>query len=537
MGKLNNRGYVGFWTLALSLIFLFSANPYSAASDYWPTDGWRMSAPEDQGMHSNVLADMLEKVQESGHNIDSISIVRNGYLVSDAYFYPYPRDQKHVIHSCTKSIMSALIGIAVDKRYIKDVNQPIMAFFPNKTPLNLDERKQSITLENLLTMASGLKCRDSYRYKWVGLTEMRSSNDWIQYMLDLPMAEPPGQRFEYCNGASFLLSAIIQKTTHMKTLDFARKHLFGPLGISDIRWKTNPQGIDIGWGEMGLKPHDMAKIGWLYLNKGRWGNQQIIPAEWIEVSTRGHIEATLFSHYGYQWWVDADGYFMAVGYRGQFIFVVPDKNMVVVFTSYLSGSDFFIPKQLLGRYIIPAAISTSPLPSNPDGKQRLDALESRISKPHPFIWPSEKEGVARDGVFKRTASPAFKFAYPPGSKKGATKSPRQIMRMKTHRNVPFVAAITDVPEGWKPIDFGPKFYAPGLERVGTNIRIISNKEITLKCGTRAYRTDIKWLWKNCLQFTTIVVSALKDGKCVYIAVHPWQDPEEVASIPESLTFE
>ena len=120
-----------------------------------------MSTPEEQGMKSDILADMLDFVQKHGFRIDSISIVRNGYLVLDANFYPFSRDQKHTIHSCTKSIMSALIGIAIDKGYIKSVNQPIMEFFPGKTFSNLDEAKQSITLENLLTMASGLKCRDS----------------------------------------------------------------------------------------------------------------------------------------------------------------------------------------------------------------------------------------------------------------------------------------------------------------------------------------------------------------------------------------
>ena len=186
---------------------------------------------------------------------------------------------------------------------------------------------------------------------------MRSSADWAQYVLDLPMAEPPGEKFEYCNGVSYLLSVIIQNTTKIKTLDFARKHLFEPLGIIDIGWATSPQGVDIGYGEMWLKPHDMAKFGWLYLNKGRWGNKQILPSAWVEVSTRGHIDATLFDHYGYQWWVDSAGYYMAVGYKGQRIFVVPEKNIVAIFTGNLTGTESLISKNLLDFFIIPAASS------------------------------------------------------------------------------------------------------------------------------------------------------------------------------------
>lgn len=182
--------------------------------------------------------------------------------------------------------MSALIGIAIEKGYIKNVDQTIVDFFSDRKISNLNEHKKSITLENLLTMASGLECRDSWRYGYVGLEEMMNSDDWAQYVLDLPTAEPPGERFEYCNGVSHLLSVIIQKTTNMRTLEFAKKNLFGPLGITDVRWETSPQGIDIGWGRMWLKPHDMAKIGLLYLNKGRWADKQIVPAMWVKESIR-----------------------------------------------------------------------------------------------------------------------------------------------------------------------------------------------------------------------------------------------------------
>lgn len=222
MEILRKRKYVGYWFTIFYFICLFSSTS-SASSDYWLTAGWRTSTPEEQGMHSNILADMLEWIQIKSYSIDSVTIVRNGYMVADVYFYPFSKGQKHIIHSCTKSIMSALIGIAIDKGYIKNVDQPIVDIFSDREFSNLNEHKKSITLENLLTMASGLKCRDSYLYGWVGLEEMKNSNDWAQYVLDLPMAEPPGERFEYCNGVSYLLSVILQKTTNMRTLEFAKK--------------------------------------------------------------------------------------------------------------------------------------------------------------------------------------------------------------------------------------------------------------------------------------------------------------------------
>ena len=293
MKLLQKKKYITFHILTSFIILVFFYSYPTAAANTYPSAGWRTSTPEEQGMHSKILADMLEWIQIKSYSIDSITIIRNGYMVADVYFHPFSKGQKHIIHSCTKSIMSALIGIAIDKGYIKNVDQPIVDIFSDREISNLTEHKKSITLENLLTMASGLECRDSYLYNWVGLEEMKNSSDWAQYVLDLPMAEPPGERFEYCNGVSYLLSVIIQKTTNMRTLEFAKKNLFGPLEITDVRWQTSPQGIDIGWGRMWLKPHDMAKIGWLYLNNGRWGNKQIVSTMWVEASTRIQIDATV----------------------------------------------------------------------------------------------------------------------------------------------------------------------------------------------------------------------------------------------------
>ena len=324
-------------------------------------------------MDSELLAEMFDAVQEEGYDIHTVTVIRNGYLVADAAIYPFNESAKHIIHSVTKSINSALIGIAIEQGYIESVQQPVLSFFPGRTAANLDARKEGMTLEHLLMMASGLECRDSYLYRWRGLNEMRQSDDWVQFMLDLPVAEAPGSRFEYCNGASFLLSAIVQETTGMSAAAYADAELFGPLGITDVIWPANPQGISIGWGEIRMRPHDMAKIGALYLNEGRWDGEQIVPAEWVAASTRKQIDATLQDGYGYQWWVSDDGRYMAIGYAGQFIFVVPEQELVVVFTSDLSENDFYGPQNLLDTFIIPAAVSSEALPANPAGAALLEA--------------------------------------------------------------------------------------------------------------------------------------------------------------------
>jgi CubicO group peptidase (beta-lactamase class C family) len=522
--------------IILWFICWFNQATSSAATDYWPTEGWRTSTPEKQGMHSGFLADMLEYIQEGGYRIDSITIIRNGYMVTDAYFFPFQKGTKHPIASCTKSITSALVGIALDKGYIKKVNQPLLQFFPDRTIANLDEHKRAITLEHLLTMTTGLHCRDTYQYKWEGLNEMKKSGDCAQYVLDLPMDEAPGKRFEYCNGASYLLSVIIQKTTKSGTLEFARKYLFGPLGITDVKWRTSPQGVNNGFAGILLTPHDMAKIGWLYLNKGRWDDTQIVPAAWVKASTGEHISIAPF-HYGYQWWGDPDGYYMASGREGQRIFVIPKKNMVVVFTAALPNER--LPRALLNEYIIPAAVSSKPLPVNSQEKARLDSsLEICAQAPlQGFIWISEKDGEAKNGVFVRTASPAFRFEYPICSRQEETNDPNQVMSMKAPEGTHFQAFIIDIPEGMKLADMGPKVHVSTLEKLGTNVNVISNREIRLKDGTKAYRTDIEWLSKDIsLTITRTIVSAFKDGKCVFLAADPWRYPHEVAPVVGSLTF-
>ena len=527
-------------SMGLLLLLAFSyAGATATENASLPTE-WPISAPEAQGMRSHVLAEMMGHIRTKSLHIHSLAIVRNGHLVLDAYLYPFTKEYQHNIYSCTKSVMSALIGIAIDKGYIQSVNQPITDFFPDMTIANMDERKQAMTLENLLTMTSGFKCEDSYLYRWEGLIRLRFSDDWAQFVLDLPMAAPPGQRFEYCNGVSYLLSVIIQQTTKMRTLAFARKHLFDPLGIDDIDWETSPQEVDVGWGRMRLKPHDMAKFGLLYLNKGRWIDQQIVPAAWVEASTRGHIRAYPFDHYGYQWWIDDAGYYMAVGYKGQRIFVVPVKNLVAVFTGDLTGAESLMAQKLLDDYIIPAASSDTALPANEVDYAWLKAHLARLAQqpPEAITWMAEKEGVAIDGVFSRAASPAFEFQYPFGSKKAGIEYAGQIMRMKTIGGIDFSAFVDDIPEGVELKAFGPTIYARQLSKIGSKIEVVSHNEITLACGTRAYRTEIKWLWKEFMPIMTMLISAYKEDKLVLVSAHPsWNDYTYMTEpIVENLRF-
>lgn len=371
--------------LLLVLLFIAACASMSKGPDYWPTEGWQTSTPEEQGMDSEMLAEMFDFIGKEDYDIHSVTIIRNGYLVADAAIYPFKADSKHKMYSCTKSIISALIGIAIEQGYIKSVKQPVLSFFPGRTVANLDANKEAMTLEHLLMMASGFEWRSSLFIGGIDFTrQMIQTDDWVRFMLDLPMAVPPGTRLEYCNGASFLLSAIIQETTGMTAFAFAEANLFTPLGISDVEWPSSPRGITIGYSELRMLPHDMAKIGFLYLNKGRWNGEQIIPAAWVGVSTDKHISAPYIGGYGYQWWTEDNGVYSAQGFAGQLIFVAPEHELVVVFSSNLSETDFRIPKMLVYYFIIPAVESSAALTANSPG---VSLLESSI----------QQLGLTRDG--------------------------------------------------------------------------------------------------------------------------------------------
>jgi CubicO group peptidase (beta-lactamase class C family) len=319
-------------------------------------------------MDSEQLAELMDYLQgQNSFTIHSLLIIRNGYIVTDAIFYPFAQDSLHDLASATKSFMSTLVGIAIDQGTIESVGQPVLDFFPERTVANLDANKEAMTLEDLLTMRSGFKCINQPTE--VTLSEMWASPDWSQFVLDLPMTTEPGARYVYCSPNVHLLSAIIQETTGMSALEFAQEHLFGPLGVSDVFWPSDPQGNNWGWGDLKLAPHDMAKLGYLFLNKGLWDGQQVVSAAWVKAATSG-------GSYGYLWWLKPSGTYFATGRGGQEIWVLPDRDMVVVITGASGGGGAGAwGGGLMNSHIIPLAESAAPLPPNPDG---VAALASKI---------------------------------------------------------------------------------------------------------------------------------------------------------------
>jgi CubicO group peptidase (beta-lactamase class C family) len=308
-------------------------------------DGWRVSSLSAEGIDAAAIARLEERIQDGDFNdVHSCLIVKNGVLVYDKYFGGIRRETLHRLYSVTKSVTSALIGIAIDQGYIASVEQPVIAYFPEYVDENWNPRKNGITLQHLLSMTSGLQYdENSYPYsdERNSHTQMTATRDWMAWALAQPLIAEPGTRFIYSTANSHLFSGIIHRTTGLYANQFAEEYLFGPLGIVDYFW-TIGDGYPATGGSFGglkLRPRDMGKFGYVYLNGGRWQGQQIVPEAWVAESFVPRIEAWGADRYGYQWWIHRSRvskseleWFAARGYGGQFIALFPSLDMVVVLT-------------------------------------------------------------------------------------------------------------------------------------------------------------------------------------------------------------
>jgi CubicO group peptidase (beta-lactamase class C family) len=304
-----------------------------------------------------ALADVA-KLAAGIPRLHSLVVSQHGQIALEYYATPRARRLSN-IKSASKSVISALVGIAIERRLIKGVEQPIADYFPELRK-DSDPRKQKITIEDLLTMRSGLESTSFDNYgEWV------RSRNWVRFVLEQPLAAEPGTGMEYSTGSTHLLSAILTKATRRNTWQFAQEALGTPLGITFARWPRDPQGIYFGGNEMLMTPRQMLAFGELYLNKGRAKGRQIVPAAWVETSCKGRGRSRFNPDqlYGYGWWLRDFGEeesCFAWGYGGQYIFLFRDLDLVVVTTSSTTVSEDrrghrraifdLIQSQLLARF-------------------------------------------------------------------------------------------------------------------------------------------------------------------------------------------
>lgn len=348
-----------------------------APPTYWPTQGWQRATPEEMGFDSARLAGMLLAIRDKNIKVHSLLVIRRGYAFVDATFYPYDGTTPHDVASVTKSITTTLIGIAADRGKLS-LDQPMVSFFSDRPIANRDALKERITVRQLTNMASGLDCtpeRDEATLK-----EMWTTADWVQFVLDRPVRWEPGTQFVYCSPGSHLLSAILQQATGMTAREFARQNLFEPLGIPDVIWPADPQGVTRGWGDIRLLPADMAKLGFLWRNRGKWDGRQIVSSGWVVDSVKPHI-STGDDDYGYGWWISTAkekgeySSYRADGRGGQYVIVVPSLDVIIATTGGGFGIDEIAPLlvQAIGDV-------SKPLPVNPAGVAQLEAAVRTVAQ-------------------------------------------------------------------------------------------------------------------------------------------------------------
>ncbi len=323
--------------------------PPAPGEQVWPTHGWPTAAPEEQGLDSARLDRAAQRAEKMG--MASLLVFRHGYLVHENYFAKTNAETRFAMYSVTKSFTSTLTGIALDQGLIPSIDTPVLQALPNLVPKNTSSEKEQMTLRHLLTMTSGLAWEEgdpAYR-------AMYTSQDWAENVFSLPMRESPGSRFVYCSGCSHLLSAAVHSATNNDLPGFAELNLFGPLGISGYYWEEDAQGIPIGGWGLNLTAREMAKLGYLFLNKGQWDGAQILSEAWIEAATQLQVETGGDLGYGYQWWIDSEQEaYCATGRYGQLIYVAPRLDLIVVATTLPPKDTWAIP--LIHDEIIPAIV-------------------------------------------------------------------------------------------------------------------------------------------------------------------------------------
>jgi CubicO group peptidase (beta-lactamase class C family) len=343
---------------ALSVLLLFScASQPAPRAGGAPAVPWPSSSPQAQGMDGARLQQMVEWMRASGREFHSVLIVRGGALVMEEYFPGGGRDVKQNVYSCTKSVLSALCGIAQGEGSFPPLDSGALASLPPGTPA-ADPRAAGITMRQLLSMSSGLP--------FMRAVDMATANDQVRFALGKPLALDPGAGFVYTSAGPHLVSAVLQRGVGMSARDYARKKLFQPLGIQDWSWETDGTGVTVGATNLSLTPIDLAKLGFLFLHDGAWFGTRVVPASWVKDSTTAHARVSDMNRaenagYGWFWWIDEEwNGFSAHGAAGQFVFVVPRLDLVAVFTSGLSPEDFPIPWDLMRQYVLPSVAAAGP---------------------------------------------------------------------------------------------------------------------------------------------------------------------------------
>jgi hypothetical protein len=340
------------------------------------------SVPEMEGVSSEGILTFLDSAATSRHEFHSIVFLRHGKVIAEGWWSPYGREFKQTLYSTSKSFTSTAVGFAISEKHLT-VNAKVISFFPKDLPDSVSPFLAEMRVKDLLTMSAGLDPDPTQQ------VVVKDSN-WVKAFLSLPVLHKPGTKFLYNSLATYMLSAIVQKVTGEKVVDYLGPRLFKPLNIEGIDWETDPRGINTGGWGLRVKTEDMAKFGQLYLQKGKWNGKQILPEGWVEEATTFKIDqapdapnskkdlSDWMQGYCYQFWRCRNNAFRADGAFGQYIIVLPDKDAVIAIQA--ESPDMQDEINLVWKYLLPA-IKDGKLPENISMSEKLKQRLSSLTLP------------------------------------------------------------------------------------------------------------------------------------------------------------
>ncbi len=338
--------------LTVALFFLLLNTHISAQKN----NALSLSVPEKQGVSSEGISNFLDAAAKSKTEFHSFMMLRHGKVVAQGWWNPYSADLKHTMYSCSKSFTATAIGFAVNEKLLT-VNDKVVSFFPKELPDTISSFLSELTVKDVLSMSDGMEPDPTF-------TVASRDSNWIKSFLAIPILHEPGSTFLYNSLGTYILSAIVQKVTGQKVVDYLKPRLFEPLGITGMDWEVDPKGINTGGWGLRIKTEDMAKFGQLFLQKGKWNGKQILPSAWVEEASTlkiiqhpGYSQAKRDSSdweqgYCYQIWRCRHNAYRGDGAFGQFIIVMPDEDAVIAITA--ETPDMQEEINLVWQYLLPA---------------------------------------------------------------------------------------------------------------------------------------------------------------------------------------
>lgn len=348
-----------------------------------------ISVPEKEGVSSAGIINFLGAAAKSKTEFHSIMILRHGKIITEGWWNPYRAELKHTMYSCSKSFTATAIGFAVNEKLLT-VNDKVVSFFPNDLPDTVSEFLSQLTVKDVLSMSDGMEPDPTFAVASV-------DSNWVKGFLSVPILHKPGSVFLYNSLGTYMLSAIVQKVTGQKVIDYLKPRLFDPLGITGMDWEVDPRGINTGGWGLRIRTEDMAKFGQLFLQKGMWNGKQILPAAWVEEASTLKIiqhpdmpqskrdSSDWEQGYCYQMWRCRHNAYRGDGAFGQFIIVMPEKDAVVAITA--ETPDMQEEINLVWQYLLPA-MQDDKLPKDKDNQTKLTEKLASLALPVPVLQNS-----------------------------------------------------------------------------------------------------------------------------------------------------